>query len=169
VVWDPPVILVGGLPLHPLVAHAVVVLMPLAALGALASAVRPAWRAQLGVPTLLVALADPASVPVAVLSGQQLLVALDGGSDLTRIHVERASVLLPFAIGFLVLVAAAVVTDRRARVGVPAGGHAAPAPPSRLPAVLAVLAGLAGLVVTAMVVWIGHAGSAAVWSGVVGG
>jgi hypothetical protein len=169
VVWDPPVILVGGLPLHPLVAHAVVVLVPLAALGALACAVRPAWRDRLGVPTLLVALAGTASVPVAVLSGQQLQVALNGGSDLTRIHVERGSILLPYAIGFLVLVAAMVVADRRARVGVPAGGHAAPAPPSRLPVVLAVLAALAGLVVTGLVVWIGHAGSAAVWSGVVGG
>ncbi|MDN5750508.1 MAG: hypothetical protein L0H64_18700 [Pseudonocardia sp.] len=31
--WDAPVITVGGLPLQPLVIHAVVVLLPLAALG----------------------------------------------------------------------------------------------------------------------------------------
>ncbi|MBC8092563.1 MAG: hypothetical protein H7Y15_11605, partial [Pseudonocardia sp.] len=42
-----------GVPLHPLVIHAVVVLLPLAAVGTLAMAVRPVWRRSLGVPTLL--------------------------------------------------------------------------------------------------------------------
>ncbi|MCX6467463.1 MAG: hypothetical protein NTW05_28360, partial [Pseudonocardiales bacterium] len=68
-------ILVDGLPLHPLVVHAVVVLLPLAALGTVACALRPSWRAQLAVPTLLVALAGTAAVPVAALAGDQLLVA----------------------------------------------------------------------------------------------
>ena len=36
--------LINGLPVHPLVVHAVVVLVPLAALGTIAIALRPAWR-----------------------------------------------------------------------------------------------------------------------------
>ena len=36
--------LINGLPVHPLVVHAVVVLLPLATLGLIAIAVRPAWR-----------------------------------------------------------------------------------------------------------------------------
>lgn len=161
-------ILVDGLPLHPLVVHAVVVLLPLAALGTVACALRPSWRAQLAVPTLLVALAGTAAVPVAALAGDQLLVALNGGSDLTRVHAERATLLLPFAVGFLALVVAIVVAERRARVGAGGGGHASPPAPTRLPVVLAVLAAVLGVVVTALVIWIGHAGSAAVWSQVAG-
>ena len=41
--------LINGLPVHPLVVHAVVVLLPLAALGTIALAVRPAWRRPYGV------------------------------------------------------------------------------------------------------------------------
>lgn len=41
--------LINGLPVHPLVVHAVVALLPLACLGTLAIAVRPVWRRQHGV------------------------------------------------------------------------------------------------------------------------
>ena len=41
-----------GLPLHPLVVHAVVVLLPLVALGVMALAVVPRWRARLALPLL---------------------------------------------------------------------------------------------------------------------
>lgn len=37
-----------GLPVHPLVVHAVVVLLPAAVLGTIAVAVRPAWRRRYG-------------------------------------------------------------------------------------------------------------------------
>ncbi|MCW2828706.1 MAG: hypothetical protein JWQ67_2322, partial [Marmoricola sp.] len=38
----------NGIPLHPLVVHAVVVLLPLAILGTIAIAVRPGWRGKYG-------------------------------------------------------------------------------------------------------------------------
>ena len=41
-------------------------------------------------------------------------------------------------------------------------------PLRRVTLVVGVLAGLAGLVVIGLVVWIGHSGSVAVWSGVIG-
>ena len=39
---------INGMPLHPLVVHGVVVLLPLAALGTIAIAVRPVWRRTYG-------------------------------------------------------------------------------------------------------------------------
>ena len=64
--------LINGLPVHPLVVHAVVVLLPLATLGTLAIAVRPAWRRAYG--PLVVACAAVATVliPVATSSGEAL-------------------------------------------------------------------------------------------------
>ena len=56
---------VDGIPAHPLVVHAVVVLLPLAAVGTLLVVARPLWRRQLGVWVLLLALAGTAAVPVA--------------------------------------------------------------------------------------------------------
>jgi hypothetical protein len=166
---DPSVLSVAGLPLHPLVIHAVVVLLPLAALGTLAMAVRPAWRRALSVPTLLVALVGTVAVPLATVSGQQLQTALGGGSPLVAEHAARAAALLPAALLFLALLAAAVVVERTAlspnRVGRTARSHD-DGGPSRTPALLAAAAAIVGAVVTGLVVWIGHAGASAVWSGV---
>jgi hypothetical protein len=166
VVWDAPVLLLDGMPLHPLIIHAVVVLLPLAALGSVACAVRASWRERLAWPTLLLAVVGAAAVPAATLSGSQLQVALGGGSPLVAEHAARAATLLPAAVVYALLAVAVVVVGRRARVGATAGGHSAPAEPSRLPALVAVLAAVAGVVVTGLVMWIGHAGSLAVWSGV---
>ena len=63
---------VDGIPAHPLVVHAVVVLLPLAAVGTLLVVARPLWRQQLGVWVLLLALAGVAAVPVATQTGEQL-------------------------------------------------------------------------------------------------
>ena len=156
---------VDGVPLHPLVIHAVVVLLPLAAVGTLAMAVRPAWRRSLGVPTLLVALVGVAAVPVATLSGNQLQIALNGGSPLVAEHATRASTLLPVAAAFGVLLVAAVVVDRRtaARTTVGAGAHRPVTRVGPAPAILTALAAVAGIATAGLVVWIGHAGASAVW------
>ncbi|GAA3222625.1 hypothetical protein GCM10017691_08880 [Pseudonocardia petroleophila] len=155
---------VAGLPLHPLIVHAVVVLLPLATVGTLAAAALPAWRRALAIPTLLVALAGAVAVPLASSSGWRLRSTMGGGSPLVAEHAARASFLLPAAVLFVALLAAVVFADRR--VPVAAGGHAGPAPASasRLAAGLAVAAAVVGVVVTALVVWIGHAGASAVWS-----
>ena len=79
---------VAGLPLHPLVVHAVVVLLPLAAVGTLAAAARPAWRRVLAIPTLLVALAGAVAVPLASSSGWQLRRTMGGGSPLVAEHAR---------------------------------------------------------------------------------
>ncbi len=152
---------VDGLPLHPLVVHAVVVLLPLAALGTLLVVVRPAWCRAFGVPVLLLALVGVAAVPVATSTGEQLQAALPGPNPLIAVHQDRGEILLPVAITFLVLLAVAVLAGRRA--------DRKNSEPSRATTAVGVLAAVAGLAVTGLVIWIGHAGATAVWQGVGGG
>ena len=166
---------VGGVPAHPLVVHAVVVLLPLAAAGTLLVVARPLWRQQLGVWVLLLALAGVAAVPVATQTGEPLQHALGGGGPLVEIHEHRADTLLVPALIFLALLAATVLAGRRAGVGArvdgPGAAHATVSNTTtlqRVTLITGVLAALAGLVVTGLVVWIGHAGSAAAYSGVGG-
>jgi hypothetical protein len=160
---------IDGIPLHPLVVHAVVVLLPLAALGAVVIAVRRSWRRSLGVPVLLLALVGVAAVPLATTTGAQLWTALGVNNPLLDVHAQRAGWLLPAALGFFVLLAGAVLTELavvRAELGAHAAPFAATARTRIAAAALSVLAALVGLVVTAIVVWVGHAGSLVVWQGI---
>lgn len=154
--------LIGGIPVHPLVVHAVVVLLPLAALGTLAVVARGRWRRAWGVPVLLIAAAGVVGVPVAARTGEQLAAALPS-NPLIDVHEERAELLLPFAVAFLVLLAATVLVGR---VGDRTSDGGAPAR-SRAELAVGLLAAVAGIAVTGLVLWIGHAGSVAVWSGLV--
>jgi hypothetical protein len=159
---------IDGIPLHPLVVHAVVVLLPLAAAGAVVLAARRSWRRSLGIPVLLVALAGVAAVPMASTTGDQLWTALGGRNPLIDVHAQRAVWLLPVAVAFLLLLAAAVFTERSVARVEPGdhGARAATATRSRTAAALAVLAALAGIATTAVVMWVGHAGSVVVWQGI---
>lgn len=152
--------LIGGLPAHPLIIHAVVVLLPLAALGSLLLALRPAWRRRFGVVVLLITVAGVGAVPLAVATGEQLHAVL-GDNPLIIEHEHRADTLLPYAIAFGMLVLATVLLGYRADVDGAGVGL------RRVTIALSVLAFVAGAVVTGLVVWIGDAGSQAVWQGVV--
>jgi hypothetical protein len=63
---------INGVPLHPLVVHAVVVFVPLGALSAILFAVVPRWRWLLRWPTLLLALAAVVLTRTAVMTGTSL-------------------------------------------------------------------------------------------------
>ncbi|WP_345044520.1 DUF2231 domain-containing protein [Georgenia daeguensis] len=176
--------LIAGLPLHPLVVHAVVVLLPLAAAGTLALAVVPAWR-RFGVPVALLATASTALVPVATRSGEALAgrVGQPAGD-----HATLGGQLLWFALPLAVLVWLLVLADARARAparaslsrgpGAAARGlrapdapgfraDAAPARPGRaLVTVLAVLAALAALAALLQVYRVGESGARSVWGDV---
>ena len=163
---------VDGIPAHPLVIHAVVVILPLAAAGTLLVAARPVWRRQLGPWVLLLGVIGVGSVPVALQTGSQLAQSFGGGSELVAIHAERASNLLFPAVLFLLLLAATVVVGRRADAATGDGPGAAHAVATRtttstlqrVTVIVGVLAALAGIIVTGLVVWIGHAGATAVWT-----
>jgi len=93
---------IGGLPAHILFVHAVVVLVPLAALMTIASAVWPRARQRLGIATPIVALVALVLVPVTTHAGEWLRDHVQGDQLVNR-HAELGDQLLPFAIGTFVL------------------------------------------------------------------
>ena len=155
-----------GLPVHPLVVHAAVVFVPLAALlGALF--VLPALRLKVRWPLLAVTLAALASVFVSRLSGEELRESLNlqasPAASLIDRHEDLAEQLLYLMLGFTVLVVLAVATtlrrsDDAGRVGVARGriqvGQT----------VLAVLILIGGVAVTVQTVRTGELGTRAVWN-----
>lgn len=158
---------VDGLPLHPLVVHAVVVLLPLSAVGTVLIAVRPAWRRRFGSAVAALTVLAVAAVPVAQQTGDQLRVALASQQNpLIEQHAELGETLLPYAIVFGVLVLALVLTGRLADRAAQTTGMATVPRRGRwnvLLVALTVLAVLSAAVTTVRVVQIGHSGSAAVW------
>ncbi|GAA1283639.1 DUF2231 domain-containing protein [Saccharothrix xinjiangensis] len=157
------------LPAHPLLVHAVVVLLPLAAAGAVGLAAVPRWRRRYTWPLLGVTVAGVGSVPLAQWSGDQLHARFaDLGNPLIERHASLGNDLLPFALGFGVAVVALLVAGRLAdREGAAAADDAnVPRTWRRISAVVAVLVIAAGAAATVQVVRIGHSGSTAVWDGI---
>ena len=102
--------LINGLPIHPLVVHGVVVLLPLAILGTIAIAARPAWRTRYGHLVVAAAALATALIPVATSSGESLEKHVgDPGK-----HAELGDQLIWFALPLLVLDVALVLLARRA-------------------------------------------------------
>ncbi|MCI4063954.1 hypothetical protein MRQ36_15695 [Micromonospora sp. R77] len=151
---------VNGLPLHPLVVHAVVVLLPLAALGVVALAVRPSWRGRFGVLVVVISALATAAIPVATSSGESLEQRV---GDPGR-HAELGDQLLWFALPLLVLAAALVWLHRRAAR--PVDGTTEPvrsARPGALGLVVAVLAVVVAAANLVQVYRVGESGAKAVW------
>ena len=98
---------VSGLPLHPLIVHAVVVIGPLSALGAVAYALVPRWRSWLRWLVFLSALVTAGAAFVARKSGEFLEPLVTGGQpatgDLAR-HITWAGRLVYATWGWLALV-----------------------------------------------------------------
>lgn len=149
--------LVDGLPLHPLVVHAIVVLLPLTTLGTIAIAVRPRWRQPYGPLVVTAALIVTVLCPVATSSGEQLEQRV---GDPGR-HADLGGQLIWFALPLLVLSTALVLLARRAaRESGPSGL------PARLVTIVAVLAVVAGGAAGFQVYRVGESGARAVWGDV---
>jgi hypothetical protein len=88
---------VFGLPLHPLVAHAVVVCVPLAAFGAILMAFWPAAARRLWPAVLFVATLALIAVPLTTSSGESLEERV-GESRLVETHAEQGERILPYVI-----------------------------------------------------------------------
>lgn len=153
----------NGIPLHPLVVHAVVVLTPVAALLAILYAVVPRWRWALRWPFLGVAVVGAAVTYLATVSGHDLQQRLGLHSALMEAHETWAYRLRlsMFVLAGAALVAAYVMPFRRpigtgrpraSRVGV-----------LRLPVALVLVA--VGVVVLFFVYQTGDAGAHLVWDG----
>ena len=141
--------LINGLPVHPLVVHAVVVLLPLAILGTVALVVRPAWRRPYGPLLIGVAAVATALIPVATSSGEALEKHVGDPGE----HAHLGEQLIWFALPLLVLDVVLVVLDRRGRTG---------PNPMRVVGVLALVAAVAAGV---QVFRVGDSGARAAWGG----
>jgi len=153
---------IAGLPLHPLVVHAAVVFVPLAALGAILLAVVPRWRWVTRWPTAAVTIVALGSVVLARLSGEDYLQQRPELAPLVAVHQDRGELLMWFTVAFAVVVAVGVWLLRGASP-LPSGrgGRASVAPV--LDKVLPVLMVVAAVVVLVQVVLTGDAGTRAVY------
>lgn len=96
---------VNGLPAHPLLVHAVVVLLPLAAFCTILHALWPVARARLGIVPTLLAAGGTALVPVTVAAGQALAAQLGGTAaiPLLRRHEQLGEQILPWSVALTVV------------------------------------------------------------------
>jgi hypothetical protein len=152
---------INGTPLHPLVIHAVVVFVPLAAIAAIALAI-PKYRWLARWPALVLTLGATAATYVAKLSGHDLEESRHLDSPLVHTHEQWADRLMIGMWVFAVLVAVAFwVLPHVTRL---AGGRDRVAKVAALEKPLMVLVPLAAVVVLVLVVLTGDAGARAVWS-----
>jgi uncharacterized membrane protein len=146
---------VAGVPIHPMVVHAVVVLIPLAALGVAALAVVPRWRDRYGVLVFTAALVATVLVPVATQSGE-LLEDLVREDERVERHADLGETMIFGAVSLLVMAIALWWLGRAAE-----RGRSAPTVVSVLVVIVALVVAVG---VTVQVVLVGHSGADAVWS-----
>lgn len=144
-----------GLPAHPLLVHAAVVLLPLAALATLAVAVIPRSRRHYAPIALVLALAALASVALAQGSGEALEERV-AETELVEAHADQGESVLPWAIALTVVAAAttgaAVATRRWPRITA-----------RNLTAGLVLAATITSVGATWTVTDVGHSGAKAAW------
>ena len=160
---------IGGIPLHPLIVHAVVVLVPLASLMLLVAAVSQRFRHWAGILTPITATVALALVPFATQSGEALEKRVEASPALEE-HTELGDSLIYFVLALTVLAWALWFLDRRARAAATTADAADGAPArvgrSGLMTAVIVLSVISVLATTVQVVRIGHSGASASWSDV---
>ena len=166
---------VSGLPVHPLVVHAVVVLLPMAVVGSVLVAVWPASRARWAWPVVVLTAAAVGAIPLATSTGEGLEHNLPRAPAIAA-HAELGDQLLVFAAPLLVCVAALAFLDRRRRHSVAAAQTGRPGAMTastvtsggaRPVAVLAAVLTVGFAVVCAVEVFrIGDSGARAAWGDV---
>lgn len=146
-----------GLPMHPLIVHLTVVLVPLAALGGLIIAALKWARSRYGWLVVAASAAAVATTIVTQLSGTDFAETFQRHTPQMERHFELGNDLLPWTIVLLVGTVA-VMVGQRLLTGDNRIGN------------LVLLAGMAlvavgGVVSLVQVARIGHAGATAVWGG----
>jgi len=152
---------IDGLPLHVLLVHATVVLVPLAALCTVLSVVWPAARQRLGIVTPLLALLALVLVPLTQQAGSWLAERVEQ-TRLVDEHHALADLMLPWALALFAVAAGQWLwfRFRGSRPGRRPGAG------QRVLAVIGVLVALAvSAGTTAMIIQVGESGSRAVWQG----
>lgn len=139
---------IGGLPLHPLVVHAPIVLLPLSALGLIVLILVPRWRRTFGWLVLAGLFVSAATAWLAKETGENLAATL----GLPQEHAEWGDRIVPIA-GLLFIVAA--VWFWRVRVGNTGG----------LTMIAGIVAAILAVASIAVIVVVGHTGAEAAWAG----
>lgn len=151
----------NGLPIHPLIVHAVVVFVPLSALAAIAFAI-PRFRWIARWPALVLTLLATAASFVAIRSGEDLQKSRGIDTPLVHTHAEWGErLMLAMWVFAAVVIVAFVVLPYVTRLRDGADREA------RVPALATPVAGLmvlAAISVLVLAVLTGDAGAKAVWS-----
>jgi hypothetical protein len=148
-----------GLPLHPLIVHGTVIIVPVAAIAVLLFAFWPRFRSWSGPLTPVLAVLALVLVPLSTSTGETLEHKVEE-SALVETHAELGETLLPLVIAMTVL-AIGLYWLTRPR---PQGAKGLPKGLAMAAAALATVASVGTLV---HVVRIGHSGASAAWSDVV--
>ncbi len=139
---------VAGLPLHPLVVHAAVVLLPLSALSLLVALVLPWWRTRFAGATVVGLTLAAGAAFVAKESGEWL----GGQIGIPADHARWADILVPVALATWLLAVLWYAVQRRG-----------PRVPTLVAAVVGGLSGLGALAGLVLAVLVGHSGATATW------
>ncbi|MGW0175685.1 DUF2231 domain-containing protein [Rhodococcus sp. NPDC003322] len=154
----------NGLPIHPLLVHFVVVLVPLSALLLLLSLCWPAARRRLGAVTPVVAFVTLVLVPLTTHAGEWLEHRVPR-DPLVRIHAELGDQLLVWSVGVFAVAAAWWALHRpRVRQWWSARTGSSEGRASQIVAIALTVLGIAVAVGSVVQVYrIGDSGATAVW------
>jgi uncharacterized membrane protein len=147
---------IGGLPAHPLIVHAVVVLIPLSALGAVAVAFHPVWNRPYAPLVASGAVASAVAGTLAKIAGDELLIAIRPTPEYGALLAEHGQFGLYTIFASWVFAVLAVATAVLGRRG---------AGPVRAASAVSALIGLVALV---LVVITGDLGATSVWGSLTG-
>ena len=147
------------MPVHPLVVHAAVVLVPLAALTGLVHAAVPRWRWLLRWPLVVLAVGAAGAAVLATQSGEWLLESRPELEPIVEDHAENGELMRNVALGYAVVAALAAWA-----LGGPsalASGKGARETRFGIPVALLLVVGAVALLVTVFLA--GDSGARAVW------
>lgn len=148
---------VNGLPLHPLLVHAVIALVPITSGAVILHAYWPLARRRLGILTPLAALALVVAVPITILAGQNLAAQV-GPLPAVETHMALGMMMLGWSIALLVVAVGEWVWYAfRDRMNIHGRGRTV------VSAVIKVLAAVVGVSALVMIVLVGESGARAVW------
>ncbi|MFI5712191.1 DUF2231 domain-containing protein [Kribbella sp. NPDC051620] len=154
----------GDLPLHVLVIHLTVLVLPVAALTAIVYAVVPKWRWLLRWPTLVLGVGSLVCAFVAKESGEAFVAAVPQLQPLVKIHQDRGDLLFWFVLVFaLVAVAAFLLLTGPSALASGKGAKATKSRPLELITSAAIV--VIGVIVIIQTIRTGDAGAKAVWDG----
>jgi formate hydrogenlyase subunit 3/multisubunit Na+/H+ antiporter MnhD subunit len=145
-----------GLPVHALILHATVVILPMASLAVIAAAFIPKFRRWAGPVPLIASVTSLILVPITVKSGQALAATGPGQLPQVQRHAQLANLMIFWVIGLVIAAAALYWLHRTTKRGTKSPNRAV------LIAIM-VVALVTGAGTLVHVGRVGDAGARAVW------